>query len=349
LLLVGDAVQSAWMSAVVTFLDCVLRGIGALACPFIVIAVTKVGVAFRSSCDSRTARATLSPTAFAGKVVWITGASSGIGKELAVQLARQGARLILSARRADALEDVVKELAQSLAQSGGEARALPLDLADLDALPGKADAAIAMFGGVDVLVNNGGYSSRALAQDTEGIKEEDAMMKVNFLSYVALAKAVAPSMRARKGGHIINVSSIAGKVGVPLRTMYCAAKHAVIGWFDAFRAEEAGFFRSGIAVTNVCPGSVKTDVARNAVTADGSRLGHSDPNIESGLEVSFVCDRILAAAAAGLDEVWIGKAKELSVLYRNSLFPDEVKVFFRENAKGIVERTMGAEFARSRL
>merc|ERR1740123_827054 len=147
-------------------------------------------------------------------------------------------------------------------------------------------------------------------------------MNVNFLSCVALAKAVLPTMKKQKRGHIINISSLAGKYGVPLRTLYCGAKHALIGWFDALRAEEEGFWQSGIVITNVCPGSVRTDVARNAVNAEGGRRGDSDPNIEAGLEVSFAVDRILASAHCGLMEVWIAKWNpELRATYVNQYAP----------------------------
>jgi len=329
-------------------LDWLLRGAGAGALIGAGYGLVRLRSSLRSSCDAATAAARLPPGAFAGKVVWVTGASSGIGRELARQLARLGARLILSARRAAVLEEVAAELRPSLA-AGGEVRVLPLDLEDLGALPGKAREALSLFGGVDVLVNNGGYSSRALARESSGIEGEEKMMRVNFLSYVALTKVVLPSMLERKGGHIINISSLAGKMGVPLRTLYCGAKHALMGWFDALRAEEVGFFGSGIVVTNICPGSVKTDVAVNAVTADGSRRGYTDPNIEAGLDVAFVCDRILAAAHSGLEEAWIAPGRELQGAYLSQYLPATFKRMVRGKAKAIVEGTMGRDFVAARL
>lgn len=257
--------------------------------------------------------------------------------------------MIVSARREALLEQLAEELKPALRESGGDVRVLAVDLSDLAGLQEKAAEALALFGGVDVLVNNGGYTSRALARDAPGIGEEAAMMDVNFLSQVALAKAVAPSMRERGRGWIINISSMSGKMGVPLRTMYCAAKHALIGWFDAFRAEEAGFWQSGIVTTNVCPGSVKTDVAKNAVTADGSKMGHSDPNVDAGLDVEFACERILAAAHCGLDEVWIAKSQELRYVYLSQYLPSSLKSSMRGNARGMVRGTMGEEFVKSRL
>jgi len=337
------------MTAIVA-LDFALRGAGAAAVLGGAILARKLSILRRANCDAACAAAVMPADAYKGKVVWITGASSGIGKEFAVQLARQGAKLILSARREQVLQDVAAELSPLMKASGGEVKILPLDLEDLASLPGKATEALASFGGtIDVLVNNGGYSSRALGRETQGITEEVKMMNVNFLSCVALAKAVLPNMYQRKTGTIINISSLAGKFGSPLRTLYCGAKHALIGWFDVLRLEEAGFFKSGITVTNACPGSVKTDVARNAVTAGGTRLGVSDPGIDSGLEPSFVCDRILASAYCGLDEVWIAKPAELQAVYMNQYLPATFKSTIKQRADAIIRSTMGNEFADASL
>jgi len=323
--------------------------IGLIACAICGFVAWKLYIVMSSNCDSKCAAATMPPDAYRGKVVWVTGASSGIGKELVVQLARQGAKMIISARRESVLEEVASEVKGDLTKSGGEIRVLPLDLEDLDALPKKAQEAQSFFDGViDVLVNNGGYSSRVLSKDTEGLKDELAMFKVNFFSCVALAKAVAPGMRERKQGQIINISSLAGKMGVPLRTLYSGSKFAVIGWFDAFRAEEQGFWQSGIVTTNVCPGSVKTDIASNAVLGDGSR-GIKDPIIDAGLDVEFTCDRILASAYEGLPEVWIAKSSEIQGAYLNQYFPDMFKFKIAARARSSIEHVMGRAFVKSRI
>eukprot|EP00930_Biecheleria_cincta_P008283 TRINITY_DN109699_c0_g1_i1.p1 TRINITY_DN109699_c0_g1~~TRINITY_DN109699_c0_g1_i1.p1 ORF type:complete len:338 (-),score=64.99 TRINITY_DN109699_c0_g1_i1:107-1015(-) len=300
-----------------------------------------------SSCDAATAVASMPADAYASKVVWVTGASSGIGRELAKQLAEQGAKLILSARRQDVLQEVANELKPRLG-AGGDIRVLPLDLEDLDSLEHKAREALSFFGAVDVLVNNGGYSSRAVARETVGISQDVRMMQVNFLSAVALTKSVLPTMIRRKQGLIINMSSLAGKFGSPLRTLYCGAKHAMMGWFDALRAEEAAF-QSGVRVCNICPGSIKTDVAVNAVTADGSKRGYSDPNIDNGLDVKFTCDRILAAAYTGLDEAWIAKPQELQSAYLAQYHPDIHKAMMKQFSAQIIGGTMGEDFMKSRL
>jgi len=333
--------------AALRMLDFALRGAGAIFLTVSCYILWRLQKAIRNKCDSLTAESHMPPKAFAGKVVWITGASSGIGKELALQWVQQGAKVILSARRERVLNEVAAEL-KAFSANGSDVRVLPVDLDDLESLEAKTQEAIKCFGVVDILVNNGGYTSRALARETKDIDTDVKMMRVNFLSYVALTKSLIPFMCERKQGHIVNISSVAGKCGAPLRTLYCGAKHAIMGWFDAFRVEEAAF-RSGIKVTNVCPGSIKTDVAINAVTADGGRRGYSDPNIEAGLDVAYTCDRILAAVHCGLDEVWIAKPMELSALYMNQYFPVQLKAAFKKNALRIVAGTMGDDFVKSRL
>lgn len=325
-----------WLAGV----DWVLRGVGLAACGATCYTAFRMRGVFNSNCDTHTAKAKMPSDAYKGKVVWITGASSGMGEELAKQLAKHGAKLILSARSKNKLEELAAELGKCC-----EVRVLDLDLKDLYSLEGKAREALSFFGVIDVLVNNGGYSSRALGFLTPAIKTDIDMMEVNFLSAVALTKALLPSMHERKTGQIINISSLAGKFGSPLRTLYCGAKHALIGWFDALRVEEAGF-GTGVSVTNICPGSVKTDIAKNAVVGDGSKLGVSDPNIDNGLDVSFVCDRILAAAYCGLPEVWIAKKPELIAVYTSQYMPHTFKEKIGKNAVPIVAGTLGQEYVK---
>lgn len=330
-------------------LDGILRGAGALALGGAACCCWKFGRAVLSRCDSATASATLPANAFAGKVVWITGASSGIGRELAAQLARQGAKVILSARREETLNEVAQELQVLFPPGGaGETRVLALDLEDLGSLQEKVDKAISAFGCVDILFNNGGISSRALAREMKGLSLEAKMMSTNFLSHVQLAKALIPSMRERGGGRFVNISSVTGKVGVPLRTSYCGSKHAIMGYFDALRMEEVAF-KSGIGVTNVCPGSVRTPLPYSALLADGSRLGTTDPNIEKGLDVGMTCERILAAVHCGIDEAWIAPRKELLFCYLGQYLPTLFKALGEKIALKIIAETMGQEWVNSRL
>ncbi|HWF04433.1 MAG TPA: SDR family NAD(P)-dependent oxidoreductase, partial [Candidatus Angelobacter sp.] len=169
---------------------------------------------------------------FQGRRIWITGASSGIGEAMALAFHRAGARLILSARRED-------ELKRVQAACGGEpnTRILPLDVSNADELPEKTRATLAMFGGIDILVLNAGITQRSRTRETdESVYRR--LMEVNFFAPEAMARAVLPSMLAQKSGHMVVISSVAGKFGVPLRSGYSASKFALHGFFEALRAEE---------------------------------------------------------------------------------------------------------------
>ncbi|KAL1511181.1 hypothetical protein AB1Y20_005996 [Prymnesium parvum] len=304
----------------------------------LVVGLAKLLAALKWNCDTTTACAKLAPGAYSGKVVWITGASSGIGREMARQLGALGAKLILTAREAEALEKT-KALVVAAGASANDVVVLPGDMEKLHALPALSLSAIALFGGVDVLVNNAGVTQRETGANT-AFEVDVKMANVNYLSCVCLAKSVLPTMAARGGGRIINISSIAGKVGVPLRTSYCGTKHAMIGFFDALRAEE--FARcSGVCVTNICPGSVRTDIARNALLGQvGSRRGETDPNIEAGLDPVWVCERILSAASCDVDECWIATRHELIGAYVSQYLPAYFKKIVRKRAAAAIQATL---------
>ncbi len=233
------------------------------------------------------------------KVVWITGASSGIGKELAKQCADLGARVVLSARRAEVLEAVRSEL------TGGKNKhwVVPLDLEDADKLMESATAALADIGSVDILVNNGGISQRGMFLETD-FDVYKRLMNVNYLGTVALTKVILPSMVARRQGSVVSISSVAGKVGSKLRTGYSGSKFAVVGMMDCLRAEVSEY---GIQCLTVCPGFIQTDIAVNALSADGSANAVNESNIEQGLTAQECCQQILRAIEQNKDEVVIGK------------------------------------------
>ena len=235
---------------------------------------------------------------FANQTIWITGASSGIGAALARAFAAQGARLVLSGRNEAALSEV--------AAACGETLVLPFETTDYAALPALADNAWDWRGGVDVLVNNAGISQRALAVDTAfGVYQR--IVDVDLLAPIALTQAILPRMVAQGSGRLAFVSSVAGKVGVPLRTAYCAAKHGLIGYADALRAETAHL---GLKVHVLVPGSIRTDVSRNALTADGSARGMSDSAIDNGIDPDEAAAQMLAAMLAGEREIVIAQGVE---------------------------------------
>ena len=233
---------------------------------------------------------------FAGRIVWITGASSGIGAALAAAFAAEGAQLVLSGRRRDALEAIA-----------GDALVLPFEATDWAALPGAAEAAWAWRGGIDILVNNAGVSQRSLAIDTAP-EVYRTLIETDLLAPIALTQAILPKMAARGGGHIVAISSVAGRVGPVLRTGYAAAKHGLIGYCDALRAEIETAY--GIKVTTVLPGSVRTRVAANALQGDGSARGVSDANIDAGMDPAECARRILDAVAAGARELVVAEGAE---------------------------------------
>lgn len=315
------------------------RGLAIIGCACLAVtslALFKLLLMVRRCCDNVTAAAKLPEGAYKGKMVWITGASSGLGKEMSMQLGRMGAKLILTARTVDALEQIAANIK---AAGNKDVLVLPADMSCIESLPAVAAKAVAIYGGVDVFVNNAGYTQRELGANTD-FAVDVHMLNVNYLSGVCLTKALLPSMTARGGGRLINISSVAGKAGIPVRTAYCGAKHAMQGFFDALRAEE--FARgSGIGVTNICPGSVRTNVARNAVQSKVGQLrGQSDNNIEAGLDPAWVCERILAAALNDVDESWIAAGREMLIMLLAQYLPATAKSMLRKRAKGMIAQTL---------
>lgn len=236
---------------------------------------------------------------FTNKVVWITGASSGIGKQLAQQFAELGARVVLSARRADVLEAVRDELA------GGRERhwVVPLDLADADELMVNATKALSEVGPIDILVNNGGISQRGLFLETD-FSVFRRIMDINYLGTVALTKVVLPTMVERRAGTVVCISSVAGKVGSKLRTGYSGSKYAVVGFMDCLRAEVSTY---GVQCLTVCPGFINTDIAKNALNAAGDAQQANEASIEQGMSAEECCQQIIQAIQKGKEEVVIGK------------------------------------------
>lgn len=246
------------------------------------------------------------------KVVWITGASSGIGAALAVAYARRGARLVLSSRRREALEEVVRHNGLS----PDRIALVPLDLGEPETLAAKAVTGLAAFGRVDVLINNGGVSQRSLARETR-LEVDRRLMTVNYLGTVGLTKAVLPAMIERGYGRIVTVTSVVGKFGTPYRSSYAASKHALHGFFDSLRAELRG---TGVGVTVLCPGFVRTDVSLNALTGDGTPQGTMDDAQAAGMSPERCAERMITAIEAGRREVLIG-GREILAVHLNRLLP----------------------------
>lgn len=261
------------------------------------------------------------------KTAWITGASSGIGEALAKAWLADGGNCILSGRNVEALQAVA---------AGAEDRCLvlPFDTTDHAAIPVLVKRALTYKGGVDVLVNNAGISQRSLAVDTD-LSVYQRIIDVDLLAPVALTQALLPYMVARGSGQLVMISSVAGKAGVPMRTAYCAAKHGLIGYSDSLRAEVAG---QGVKVLVVAPGSVRTNVSRNALNADGSVRGVSDKAIDEGIDPDVCARTIWDAVAAGKREIVIAEGMEAQIPVLRAQDPE--KLF------DMVEAMVAAGYAR---
>jgi dehydrogenase/reductase SDR family member 7B len=248
---------------------------------------------------------------FAGKIVWITGASSGIGEASAYAFAREGARLVLSSRRAGELERVRRTCGRPQ-----EHIVVALDLTRSETFPAVVAEVLRRCGHIDVLLNNGGVSQRALVNDATA-EVERALMEVNYFGPVALTKAVLPSMLARRMGHIVVVSSVMGFLGTPGRSTYAAAKHALHGYFDSLRAE---VWRDGIKVTLICPGYVQTAVSDNALGPRGEKHGRTDGTHMSGIAPEKCAAAIVRGVARGREEVYVGGG-EVAGIYLKRFAP----------------------------
>ncbi|MFC4292405.1 SDR family NAD(P)-dependent oxidoreductase [Sphingorhabdus arenilitoris] len=241
---------------------------------------------------------------FDGKTAWITGASSGIGEALAKAFVATGGSVILSGRNMTELQRVAVE-------TGAPEKCLVLrfDTTAYDKLPEYAQKAIDFKGRIDVLVNNAGISQRSLAIDTDA-SVYDRIIDVDLRAPIALTQVMLPHLLENGAGHVVMISSVAGKVGVPMRTAYCAAKHGLIGYSDALRSEVAG---QGVHVLVVTPGSVRTNVSRNALNADGKARGMSDKAIDNGIDPDEVARLIWDGVSSGKRELLIAEGVEATL------------------------------------
>lgn len=246
-------------------------------------------------------------------IVWITGASSGIGEACAYRYATSGAALILTSRTNDKLEPVAAKCREMGAKG---AVALPYDMADPSGIDRLVHSAWNAFGGIDVAFCNAGVSQRTSVEDTS-MDIVRKIMEIDFFAPVSIAKAVLPMMIAAGGGHIAVTTSIAGRFGFPLRCAYSSSKHALYGFFETLQAE---YYKKGIIVTLVCPGRVRTNISLNALDKDGHRYGQMDPGQAGGLGVDKAARKIVSAIRSGKREVLVGR-KELLMIFIKRFFP----------------------------
>ena len=245
------------------------------------------------------------------KTVWITGASSGIGEACAIAFAKKGASLILSARNEEKLNQVKEKCL-----GAPIIHVLPMDVADHNILESKTKEAISKTGNIDILINNAGISQRAFVRDST-LQMDKIIFDVNFFGNVGLTRALLPHMTARKSGAIVVTSSVAGRLGPPLRCAYAASKHALHGWYDVLRAEVAA---DGIQVNVICPGFIKTDISINALAGDGKKHGIMDEGQAQGVSAEKCADHFVNAVIKNKKESLIG-GKEIQLVKVRRFLP----------------------------
>ena len=255
-------------------------------------------------------------TNFQGKIIWITGASSGIGRSLALQFFKLGARIVLSGRNREALHKVVRE-AQVTEDNY---LILDFDLATDFNAQEKAASVVSKFGQIDYLFNNGGISQRSITAETS-IAVDRRIFEINFFAADKLTKAVLPIMLNNGFGHIAATSSVVGKFGIPMRSAYAASKHALHGYYDSLRAEMHG---KGVYVSVIIAGRILTNISQNAVTKDGSKYNKLDDGQANGMTADEAARRIIKGMAKRKPEIMFG-GKELLMVYIRRYFP---KLFY---------------------
>lgn len=245
------------------------------------------------------------------KVIWITGASSGIGEALVHLCAKHHANIILSSRRIDELKRVAKEAGLNETNS----LILPFDLADTSRAEDYVKHIVKTFGKIDILINNGGQSQRSEAIEISQ-ETERKLFEINYFSAAHLSKAVLPHMVKNQKGKIVVISSIAGKFGFYLRSTYSAAKHALHGYFESVRLEVE---KDGVTVLIVCPGKIKTNVSINAQSADGKTHNLMDPSHENAMSAEDCAEVIVNAIITNKEEIYVGGKELLAVKIKRYL------------------------------
>ncbi|MBU4318387.1 MAG: SDR family NAD(P)-dependent oxidoreductase [Proteobacteria bacterium] len=268
---------------------------------------------------------------FKGQCWWITGASSGIGEALSRALASRGASLILSGRNVAAIEAVARDCPEALV--------LPFEATDYDSIPGIVERAWSWKGRVEGLANNAGITQRSLAMETAFMVYQK-IIAVDLLGPIALTQALLPKMVKAGGGRIIAISSVAGFIGAPLRSAYSAAKHGLIGYHDSVRAENEHL---GIHVHVVAPGSVRTNVSKNALAADGSVRGVSDPAIDNGMPPDEAAEAILGAIQEGKREIVLATGMEFDAVALRRKDPEALFDLMSASIRAGYARDMGAD------
>jgi dehydrogenase/reductase SDR family protein 7B len=254
---------------------------------------------------------------FSGRVVWITGASSGIGEALTLAFVRGGSKVIASSKDAEGLNRV----ADSCAGLKGSITTVPFDLSETDEIATLVARVYEKAGRIDMLLNIGGISQRALITETP-LWLDRKIMEVNYFGTIALTKAVLPYMIKDGGGHIAATSSISGRFGFPLRSAYSASKQALHGFFETLLIEHS---KDNIRVSLLIPGRVKTMISYHALTADGTEHSKLDEGQAGGITTEKATEQIIRGLGKNRREILVGSSELLMLKIRKYL----PSLFFR--------------------
>ena len=249
---------------------------------------------------------------FLKKVVWITGASSGIGEALSYRFSELGAYLILSSRREEALNKVNAQLPEK----PGSAKVLPLDLEDIEQLSLKTEEALSFYGRIDYFVSNAGLAVKDYALNTD-ISVDQKLMLINYFGPVVITKKLLPGFIERKNGHIVIVNSLSGKYGVPRIAAYAASKHALLGFFETLRSET---YNKGVKITIVIPGIINTEITAHALTGSGEIFNKVETTFKTAYPVDKAARKIVKAIFKEKEEVFVGGSEGFT-LWLNRFSP----------------------------
>jgi short-subunit dehydrogenase len=247
------------------------------------------------------------------KVVWVTGASSGIGEAICHELMKYKCKIILSARRESELLRVKKDMKIN----DENVLVLPIDLEKSKEVENWTAKVIEKFGRIDVLVNNGGISQKSLVEETTE-EVERKVMEINYFGNVALAKAVSKIMKKQQSGKIVVTTSILGKFGLSFHSTYAASKHALYGFYDSFRME---LKKDSVSVLLVSPGFINTKAAINSITGDGSISNEDSPAQINGMKTNVFARKLVGAIKNDRNHIYIGSKELLSIPFK-TFFPN---------------------------
>lgn len=247
-----------------------------------------------------------------GKTIWITGASSGIGKAVAIELSKEKAHLILSGRNRESLLEVAAECQKN----GSSTEIVPFDLGDEKSVEVASSEVLAITDKIDCMYHFGGISQRSFVSETPLFVDRQ-IFEVNFFGTIALTKAVLPLMIKNGGGHIAVTSSVVGKFGFPYRSSYSASKQALHGFFESLRAENA---RNNIVVSMIIPGRIKTNISVNAINSKGKSHAKMDAGQDSGMDAKKCAKIVVRKLKQEKKEILVG-GKEMIMVHIRRFFP----------------------------